>query len=116
MTYPGALRSFGAGDEWHRRTVLLAIGALLVLSTGPVFGHHVADVGSSLLTGVDHLGTFCVAALQTLLDPVHSGFHLVIIAGLLFQLVEKPELFIHIHLKRGTYGFCECAGPPFKGG
>lgn len=76
-------------EEWHRRALLLATAALLLLSTGPVFGHHVSDIGSSTMNGIDHLGAVCVAALQVLLSPVHGAFHVLIVAGLVYAAGDR---------------------------
>ena len=66
----------------RRRATLVAISALLLLSTTPVFGHHLPMDTTALLAGVDHLGTLCLSALHILLAPVHWGFHLAILGGL----------------------------------
>ena len=83
-------------EHRHRQWLLLSIGALLVLSTAPVFGHHLA-----LPTGwwplVDHIGAFCFRALELLFAPVHDGFHLVILTGLAYALFDRTRA---AHLQR----------------
>lgn len=85
-------------EQRHRQWLLLSIGALLVLSTAPVFGHHLA-----LPTGwwplVDHIGAFCFRALELLFAPVHDGFHLVILTGLAYALFDRTRA---AHMQRRT--------------
>lgn len=76
-------------EQSHRRLTLLAIACLLVLSTSPVFGHHIALNGDRLLAGLDHIGTVCVTALHHLLEPVHYAFHVVIVVGLLYAAWDR---------------------------
>ncbi|MEJ7810248.1 MAG: M56 family metallopeptidase [Gemmatimonadaceae bacterium] len=76
-------------EQSHRRATLLAIGALLLLSTGPVFGHHLPFGTAALFAGVDHLGALCLTALHLLLAPVHRGFHVVIVAGLVYAVWNR---------------------------
>lgn len=85
-------RAAGAGvrrERRHRRYTLLAIAFLIVLSTGPVYGHHLPlDVGR-LLAGVDHIGGLCITALHVLLTPVHRLFHVVIVAGFVYAAWDR---------------------------
>lgn len=76
---PAAL---AAKEERHRRSVLIAFGALIILSTSPVFGHHVSERIDMLFAGRDHFGALCLIALHHLFAPVHELFHLLILAGL----------------------------------
>ena len=71
-------------EQSHRRATLLAIGALLLLGTSPVFGHHLPLDAGRLLAGVDHLGALCLTALHLLLAPVHRGLHIAIVGGILY--------------------------------
>jgi Zn-dependent protease with chaperone function len=76
-------------EQSRRRLTLLAIASLLVLSTSPVFGHHIALNGDQLLAGLDHIGTLCVTALHHLLAPVHYGFHVVIVIGVVYAVWDR---------------------------
>jgi len=76
-------------EQSHRRVTLLVITALLLLSTSPVFGHHLPFDVDALLAGVDHLGALCVTALHLLLLPVHRVFHVVLIGGVLYALWDR---------------------------
>lgn len=76
-------------EQTHRRTILLAIATLIVFSTLPVFGHHLAGRADALLVGRDHLGAFCLVALHMLLAPVHGGFHLLLLTGFAYALYGR---------------------------
>lgn len=76
-------------EQSHRRVVLCAIAALFILSTSPVFAHHLASGAHSLLGGADHLGAFCLTALHLLLAPVHYAFHIVLWIGLAYGLWDR---------------------------
>lgn len=76
-------------EQSHRRAVLYAVVSLLVLSTSPVFAHHLALGVHSLLGGVDHLGAFCLTALHLLLAPVHYAFHVVLGLGLAYAVWDR---------------------------
>ena len=76
-------------EQSHRRGTLLAIGALLLLSTSPVFGHHLPLNIDALLAGIDHVGALCVTALHILLAPVHNVFHAIMIGGLLYAVGDR---------------------------
>jgi len=72
-------------EQSHRRVTLIGIGALLVLGTSPVFGHHLlAYEHEQLLAGVDHIGTLCLTALHLLLAPVHRALHIAFLSGLVY--------------------------------
>ncbi|MBC7791448.1 MAG: M56 family metallopeptidase [Anaerolineae bacterium] len=78
--------------HWHapRRATLLAICSLLILGTGPVFGHHVNGLGTTeALSGIDHIGALCVTALHMLLLPVHKFFHVLIVGGVVYALYDR---------------------------
>ncbi len=76
-------------EQSHRRLTLLAIGGLLLLSTSPVFGHHLPVAVDGLLAGVDHIGRLCMTALHLLLAPVHHLYHILIVAGLVYALWDR---------------------------
>lgn len=76
-------------EQVHRRTLVLGIAGLIVISTLPVFGHHIAGRADAVLVGRDHLGALCLVALHMLLAPVHGGFHLLLVGGMLFALYAR---------------------------
>lgn len=83
-------------EESHRRATLLGIAALLLMSTSPVFGHHLPPVGQALFSGIDHVGALCLTALHLLLTPVHSTFHVVLFAGLAFAVFDRVRAWYRL--------------------
>ena len=83
-------------EQAHRRAIVLGIAGLIIISTVPVFGHHIAGRADALLVGHDHLGALCLVALHMLLAPVHGGFHLLLIGGLLFALYARARAAIRL--------------------
>lgn len=84
-------RPVAAREERRRRVLLLGIGALILLSTTPVFGHHLARGGEALLQGTDRLGDLCLVALHIVLAPVHEFFHLLLAAGLVYAAWDRSR-------------------------
>ena len=81
--------SVAVREQARRRTLLLSIGVLIVLSTSPVFGHHLMRGGETLLRGTDRIGELCLVALHTLLAPVHTGFHVLLVAGVAYAVWDR---------------------------
>jgi Zn-dependent protease with chaperone function len=71
--------------------LLLGVGALIVLSTSPVFGHHVATRADAMLAGHDHVLNVCLIALHHLLAPVHFASHALLIAGFGYALWDRTR-------------------------
>lgn len=90
---PAAL---AAREDRHRRTVLLAFAALIVLSASPIFGHHLSQEMESLLAGADHLGAFCLTALHHLLAPIHDLFHLLFVVGLTYAMWDRLRAWLTV--------------------
>lgn len=84
-------------ERAHRRGILAGMGALIVLSAGPLFGHHLSGAFERMMDGTDHLGALCLVALHRLLAPVHEGFHLLLAAGLLFALWDRARAWRVTH-------------------
>ncbi len=82
-------KDLNAREQAHRRAILLGIGTLIVLSIGPVFGHHLSNTLANELSGVDHVGAFCVLALHILLTPVHEAFHVALGLGVAYAFVDR---------------------------
>ena len=78
-----------ARERSHRRGVLLAMAFLLFLSTSPVYGHHFAEPLTAALLGRDHLFSLCVVALYEMLAPVHDVFHLLLVVGVVYAVVDR---------------------------
>ena len=101
-------RSLRARENTHRRSVLVAIGALLVFSMTPVFGHHLASGAGALLAGRDHVLHVCLIALHLLLEPVHLTFHVLLAGGLLFAIVDRTRAVLAV---RSIVGLVEWTAP-----
>lgn len=102
-------RSLAAREEAHRRLTLVAIGLLIVLSTSPVYVHHVfAFSDATLLAGLDHVGALCVTALHLLFLPVHRVFHIVILAGGLYAAWDRLRAWLAM---RDTLALLEQRAP-----
>lgn len=89
-------------EQAHRRLLLLAIASLLLLSTSPVFGHHLPLNADVLLAGIDHLGALCVTALHLLLAPVHYGFKILIAVGLLYAAWDRSRASLRMRQVLGA--------------
>lgn len=77
-------------ERSRRRVTLVAIGALIMLGTSPVFVHHVFSFGAAqLFAGIDHVGSLCLTALHLLLLPVHRLFHVVLLAGVAYAVWDR---------------------------
>lgn len=86
---PGRPRTLANREDRRRRGLLIGIATLLILSVGPVFGHHFATGLEGALQGMDHLGALCLIALHEILQPVHRSFHVLIAAGVLWAIADR---------------------------
>ena len=103
-----AASTLACREHVHRRLLLLAIASLLLLSTSPVFGHHLPLNTELLLAGIDHLGRLCVTALHLLLAPVHYGFKILIAVGLLYAVRDRSRAWLRM---RRALGALDANGP-----
>lgn len=110
MTYLS--RPLRAREAAHRRRVLLWMGALIVLGTSPVIGHHLASSASTFLAGRDHLFGLCLIALHFLLAPIHRVFHLLLVAGLVYAVWDRGRAGMSL---RRTVRYLERGAPPIDG-
>lgn len=78
-----------AHEAWRSRAVLIAMALLIVISTSPVFGHHVASSAGSIMGVRDHVLGVCLVALHLILSPVHSFFHLLVLGGFLYAIADR---------------------------
>lgn len=78
-----------AREQAHRRTILVGVGGLIVLSMSPVFGHHLSASAELLLEGKDHLWRLCLIAAHQLAAPIHLLFHGLIIVGLVYAAYDR---------------------------
>ncbi len=90
MSLPGHLAAtLPAREQSHRRVLLLGVATLIVFSTSPVFGHHLATRADALLAGHDHLANVCLIASHLLLEPVHLAFHVLLLGGFVYALWDR---------------------------
>ena len=73
----------------HRRRLLIIIGVVLLAATSPVLVHHATGGIAAMLDGRDHLWQLCLIALHEMLEPVHTVFHLLLIAGVAYALLDR---------------------------
>lgn len=82
-------RRVARSERTHRRSAILGVLTLLLLAVMPIAVDH-APIGlEQALSGVDHVGALCLAALHLLLAPIHGGFHLVLAAGLTYAAWDR---------------------------
>ena len=107
MTIGGVSRTALERKNSRRRVLLLSVALLILLSTTPIFGHHFVPGAGSLASNRDHLLGLCVVALQSLLWPVHEGFHWLLFVGLIYAGLDRlraaRELRHVLGSLRGTY-------------
>jgi Zn-dependent protease with chaperone function len=83
-------RTLALREQSRRRVTLVAMSMLLVLSTSPVYVHHIFALGApQILAGLDHWGALCITALHLLLLPVHRFFHIIILAGVSYAAWDR---------------------------
>ena len=82
---PGLVRR----EHAHRRVLLLGLLSLMLLSVVPTIGHHIPGGLDAPLARIEHLGAFCVAALRAFLSSLHSLFHLALLVGATYGLVDR---------------------------
>lgn len=80
-----------AREQARRRALLLAIGGLMLLSTSPVLGHHLALGTHALLALDDHVGILCMVALHALFAPVHAAFHVALAVGVVSATWDRAR-------------------------
>ncbi|MEP7345114.1 MAG: M56 family metallopeptidase [Gemmatimonadaceae bacterium] len=109
---PYLISALARREQSHRRAALLGVAILLVLSTSPVFGHHITGSASRLLAGHDHLWSMCLVAIHLLLAPVHGLFHILIIAGIGYAVWDRLRAWQRL---RATLGALQSATPELYG-
>lgn len=88
--------SIGSRELSRRRMLLVAISGLTVLATLPVVGHHIVGGGANLLDGRDNIGDLCLVALHALLAPVHYGFHVALVIGVLYATSDRVRAWFRL--------------------
>jgi beta-lactamase regulating signal transducer with metallopeptidase domain len=84
-----AQRPAHGAEAKHRRALLVSMGALIVLGTSPVFGHHVPVGADELLAGREHLLSVCLTSLHLLFEPIHAVSHWLLIGGVAYALWDR---------------------------
>ncbi len=85
----------------HRRRLLFVVGLLLLAATSPVMVHHATGRIGTLLDGRDHLWSICLIALHQLLDPVHSVFHVLLLGGVAYAVVDRARAWWRLRTTLG---------------
>lgn len=80
----------------HRRRVLIITGILTLIATSPVLGHHLGSRLSDLFAGRDHFWVVCLVAVHELLAPVHTLFHLLLIAGVAYAVFDRTRAWFRM--------------------
>ena len=99
-------------ERTHRRTTLTGVALLLLFITSPVFGHHLADPLSAWLMGRDHFFMLCVVALHELMEPVHTLFHILLVVGFGYGVVDRVRAMFRM---RETVRMMEAQPVPASG-
>ena len=81
-------------EQSHRRGLLLGIAGLLIFSTSPVFGHHLAGRADALLAGKDHLWIICLVAAHRILAPIHLIFHALLVTGIAYAVWDRTRAWL----------------------
>lgn len=92
-------------DLSRRRVLLLTISGLTVLATFPVVGHHLLGGGGNLFNGRDTIGNLCVVALHTILAPVHYGYHLALLIGIIYATADRTRAWARLKGALGKLHF-----------
>jgi len=104
-------RPVAAREELRRRVLLLSIGTLIVMSTSPVFGHHLTGGAETLLRGTDHIGEVCLVALHLVLAPVHELFHVLLAAGIAYALFDRARAWYRVRRVLASTNVASVADP-----
>lgn len=97
-------------DLSRRRMLLLVISGLTLLATIPVVAHHAMGSGANVFEGRDNVGNLCLVALHIVLAPVHSGFHIALILGILYAVADRGRAWVR--LNRGIESLRDMETPP----
>lgn len=76
-------------ERMYRRLLAGATAILLGFSFGPILGHHLPNPVSAALVDRDHLWSLCMVALYALAAPVHRAFHLLLVGGMAYAVVDR---------------------------
>ena len=109
FTSPGLIRR----EHSHRRSLLLGLSSLLLLSILPTVGHHLPGGLEEPFAGIEHVGAFCAAALRTLFSPFHYLFHVALSAGFAYGAWDRIAAWRSLRLSiRSIDGAAPLQGTP----
>ena len=83
-------------EQRHRRLVLGGVGALVLLSLSPIFGHHLSARVDAAVIGQDHLWGMCLIALHLLVAPIHSAFHGLLVMGVAYAIWDRGRAWFRV--------------------
>ncbi len=83
-------------EQRHRRLVLGGVGALVLLSLSPIFGHHLSARVDAAVIGQDHLWGMCLIALHLLVAPIHTAFHALLVAGVAYAIWDRGRAWFRV--------------------
>jgi len=83
-------------EQRHRRLVLGGVGALVLLSLSPIFGHHLSARVDAVVIGQDHLWGMCLIALHLLVAPIHTLFHALLVAGVAYAIWDRGRAWLRV--------------------
>lgn len=92
----------GEREARHRHRLLMVIGVLMVFAASPVLVHHLSGFVGALLNGRDHLWIVCLVALHQLLEPVHNVFHVLLVIGISYALLDRVRAWRSLHRALGV--------------
>lgn len=101
-------RRVRARERVRRYLIGGAATLLLVVSMSPILGHHLLGDLAARLTTPDHLLDLCIVALREMLRPIHQGFHVLLLGGLAYAVVDRTRA---LHRLRHALSAMRCTPP-----
>ncbi len=83
-------------EQRHRKLVLGGVGALVLLSLSPIFGHHLSARVDAAVIGQDHLWGMCLIALHLIVAPIHTVFHGLLVAGVAYAIWDRGRAWFRL--------------------
>ena len=76
--------------------MLGGVGALVLLSLSPIFGHHLSARVDAAVIAQDHLWGLCLIALHLLVAPIHTLFHSLLVAGVAYAIWDRGRAWFRV--------------------
>ncbi len=89
-------RTVEGHEARHRRRVLVVTGILTLVAISPVLGHHLTTRLTSAFAGYEHIWIVCLVALHELLAPVHTAFHILLLAGITYAVADRTRAWYRV--------------------